>query len=338
MESMNAMLLYRTGIITKDSTPLELTRVPLPTPSAGELLIRIKACGVCHTELDEIEGRTPPSKFPIIPGHEVIGEVIKTGSGVTDFSIGDRVGVGWIYSSSGGPEENLSEEFKATGRDADGGYAEYMVVQAKYTVPVPEKLGDIQAAPLLCAGAVGYRALKLTGLANRQILGFMGFGGSAHLTIQIARLLYPGSRLYVFAREEGSRKFARSLGAHWAGSIEESPPDLCHAIIDTTPAWNPVIKALSCLRPGGRLVINAIRKEDCDRELLAGISYADHLWMEKEIKTVANVTADDIRSLLPLAVRAEIEPRTRTYPLKAANQALHDLKFTSVRGSLVLVP
>ncbi|HZD51522.1 MAG TPA: zinc-binding dehydrogenase, partial [Woeseiaceae bacterium] len=189
---------------------------------------------------------------------------------------------------------------------------------------------------LLCAGGIGYRALTLTGISNGDVLGLTGFGGSAHIVLQLVRRLYPDTDVYVFARTPETREFARQLGAAWSGSIEARPPKPPDAIIDTTPAWQPVLAALRCLRPGGRLVVNAIRKEDTDKPLMAGIDYAAHLWKEKELKTVANITARDLATFLGLAVRAGIHPQVRTWPLEEANAALRDLHSGRIRGAHVL--
>jgi len=333
---MRAMVLDRTMTLSQDSTPLRFTRMEKPAPSVREICIRVATCGVCHTELDEIEGRTPPPVFPIVPGHEVVGYVDASGPGVTRHQAGARVGVGWIHHSSGQDDENLSPGFSATGRDAMGGYAEFMTVHEDYAYPVPEIFSDAEAAPLLCAGAVGYRALKLAGLGDGQLLGLMGFGGSAHLVLQIVRHLFPRSGIFVFARSHSQREFARELGADWAGETAERAPRLLDAIIDTTPAWVPVLRALENLKPGGRLVINAIRKEDADREVMASIRYHDHLWMEKEVKTVANVTSRDLAEFLPLAAEVPLKPKVELYELEDANRALIDLKYGVVHGAKVL--
>jgi propanol-preferring alcohol dehydrogenase len=333
---MRAMVLRSTASLDVNPMPLELTRVEDPLPQSGEVLLEVIACGVCHTELDEIEGRTPPLVLPVIPGHEVIGRVVAQGEGCARFAVGDRVGVGWIHSSDGTATENISDEFRATGRDVNGGYAEFMTVPEDYAYPIPAEFDDVEAAPLMCAGAVGYRSLKLTGLENGQVLGLTGFGGSGHLVLQLAKHLYPESPVFVFARSERERAFAMELGADWSGDTEESPPEAPRAIIDTTPAWSPVIAALAVLRPGGRLVINAIRKEDSDRELLAAIRYEDHLWLEKEIKTVANVTRHDPAEFLPIAAAIPLRVATEIYPLEAANEALMDLRSGDVRGTKVL--
>jgi propanol-preferring alcohol dehydrogenase len=333
---MRAMILERTMTLTQDAAPLRSTRLPKPEPGAEEIRIRVSACGVCHTELDEIEGRTAPSVLPIVPGHEVVGYVDRAGAAATRYQRGERVGVGWIHHSSGEPDENLSPGFAATGRDAMGGYAEFMTVHENYAYPIPEVFSDAEAAPLLCAGAVGYRALKLTGIRDGQLLGLTGFGGSAHLVLQVVKHVFPRSSVFVFARSAEQQQFARKLGADWAGGTEDKPPQPLDAVIDTTPAWRPVLEALGNLKPGGRLVINAIRKENADREVMGGISYRDHLWMEKEIKTVANVTRRDLAEFLPLAAKVPLKPEVELYSLEQANKALIELKYGNVRGAKVL--
>lgn len=339
---MKAQLLHRCCAMALNATPLEFCERETPVPGSGELLLQVIACGVCHTELDEIEGRTPPPVFPVIPGHQVVARVAALGADVSRFQPGDRVGVAWIYSACGHCPfcrdglENLCPEFRGTGRDTDGGYAEYMVVDEGFAHPIPDALSDIHAAPLLCAGAIGYRSLRLTGLKNGRILGLTGFGGSGHLVLQMVRHRYPDSPVFVFARSVRQQELARELGAAWAGTSEQTPPELLDAVIDTTPAWKPVVDALGVLRPGGRLVINAIRKENRDREQLLGLEYSRHLWMEKEIKSVANVCRSDVREFLELAAEINIKPRVECYPLAEANRALYDLKTGDVRGAKVL--
>jgi propanol-preferring alcohol dehydrogenase len=333
---MKALILSKMTSLAENQRPLKLVSMDTPAPGVGQILIEVSVCGVCHTELDEIEGRTVPPSLPIVPGHEVIGRVAELGENALRFSKGDRVGVGWIFSSSGGADENLSPDFRATGRDVNGGYAEYMVVGEDYAYPIPAQFSDEEAAPLLCAGGVGYRSLKLAGISNGDGLGLTGFGGSGHLVLQMARHLYPESKVFVFARSAKEREFAMELGATWSGNTIDTPPERPHAIIDTTPAWQPVLSALENLRPGGRVVINAIRKEAGDRELMAGISYERHLWLEKEVKSVANVTRNDLQEFLPLAARIPLKPEVEVYPLEAANEALQDLRSGHVRGAKVL--
>ena len=339
---MKAMILERIWNLGENPTPLRLVDLPIPSPQDHEVLIKISACGVCHTELDEIEGRTPPSRFPIVLGHQVIGRIEQAGSEVTRFKIGDRVGIAWIYSTCGqcrfcrDGNENLCPEFKATGRDANGGYAEYTVVPEDFAHPIPPLFTDGEAAPLLCAGAVGYRSLRLTGMKDGQNLGLVGFGASAHLVLQMAKHKFPGSRILVFARSEAERIFARELGVFWAGGIDEDPPEKLACAIDTTPAWQPVVEALKNLDPGGRLVINAIRKEETDKEVLLRLDYARHLWLEKEIKSVANVARPDVQEFLDLAAKIPIRPEIQEYSLEDANQALLELKERKIRGAKVL--
>jgi propanol-preferring alcohol dehydrogenase len=339
---MKAMVLEQTGAVAPDRDSLVLRERPVPEPRDGEILVQVATCGVCHTELDEIEGRAAPPRLPVIPGHQVVGSVVACGSGATGIEIGQRVGVAWIYSSCGRcvhcveGNENLCHDFRATGRDADGGYAEYMVVPAGFAHAIPQAFSDAEAAPLLCAGAIGYRSLRLAGARNRMRLGLAGFGASAHLVLMMVRHRYPGTEIYVFARHEEERAFALQLGAVWAGDMAQAAPAKLHAIIDTTPAWWPVIKALENLESGGRLVINAIRKEDADKHQLLALDYPRHLWLEKEIKSVANVARGDVRDFLSLAAEIPLRPVTESYDLQDANRALLDLKMKRVRGAKVL--
>ena len=333
---MKAMVLPRIAALTNEKRPLQLVDLPVPEPGLGELLLRVLACGVCHTELDEIEGRTAPPQFPVVLGHEVVGRVERMGEQAQLFNHGDRVGVGWIHSSTGEADENLSEQFQATGRDVNGGYAEYMTVPERYAYPIPDLFTNEEAAPLLCAGAVGYRALKLCELQDGQRLGLTGFGGSAHLVLQTVKHLYPNTEVFVFARDPSQREFSMALGAAWAGETCQRAPQKLHAIIDTTPAWKPVVEGLANLRPGGRLVINAIRKEDADKDRLQELSYHEHLWNEREIKTVANVTRFDVCEFLPIAGQIPIRPEVTIYGLEDANRALVDLKQGGFRGAKVL--
>jgi propanol-preferring alcohol dehydrogenase len=330
------MVLNSTASMDEQQAPLQLVDLPRPVPGQGEILIEVSVCGVCHTEIDEIEGRTPPPELPVVPGHQAVGLVVESGPGCRRHAVGDRVGVGWIHSSDGSAIENISASFKATGRDVNGGYAEFMTVPEDYAYEIPAVFPDEDAAPLLCAGGVGYRALRLTGIEDGQVLGLTGFGGSGHLVLQLARHLYSSSPIHVYARSEKERDFAMELGADWSGDTDAVPPEPAQAIIDTTPAWKPVLAALERLRPGGRLVINAIRKESGDRDLMADISYADHLWQEKEIKTVANVTSRDIAEFLPIAASIPLRVNVQAYGLEDANQALLDLRSGNLRGSKVL--
>jgi propanol-preferring alcohol dehydrogenase len=339
---MRAMVISKIQSLEQNSDPLELVELPVPEPGPKELLVQVSACGVCHTELDEIEGRTPPPSLPVIPGHQVVGTIEACGPGIKNFRPGDRVGVGWIYSACGRcshcrlGNENLCSEFRATGRDVNGGYAEYMVVKEDFAFRIPHVFSDSEAAPLLCAGAIGYRSLRLAQLRDGEALGLTGFGASAHLVLQMARHLYPRTRIYVFARSERERAFALEMGAVWAGDTVQCPPRPMDRIIDTTPAWLPVLEALSNLAPGGRLIINAIRKEGGDKSVLQELDYVRHLWMEKEIKTVANVSRRDIREFLELAAQIPIRPEVQEFSLEEANVALRELRERKIRGAKVI--
>ena len=340
---MKAFVIDRIADVSEEKGPLRMTETDIPKPGDGEILLKVSVCGVCHTELDEIEGRTPPSVFPVIPGHQVVGKVAALGKRVHFPEVGSRVGVAWIYSACGRCElcrqgkENLCEEFKGTGRDANGGYAEYMIARADYVYLLPDCFSDTEAAPLLCAGAVGYRALKLLNVENGNPLGMTGFGASAHLVLKLAMFLYPDSPIHVFARNPEEREFALRLGAVWAGDTADRSPERLAGIIDTTPVWLPPLAALENLKPGGRLVINAITKESADREVLAKLDYGTHLWMEKEIKSVANVTRADVTEFLGIAEAMTLKPEVQVYPFADANRALTDIKMRRIRGAKVLL-
>jgi propanol-preferring alcohol dehydrogenase len=339
---MKAMVLKGITSLPENKLPLELADLPVPVPHEHEILVNVSACGVCHTELDEIEGRTPPSKFPIVPGHQVIGFVEKAGSGAGRFKIGDRVGIAWIHSACGNCKncrngmENLCEDFKATGRDVNGGYAEYTAVPEAFAYPIPAIFSDAEAAPLLCAGAIGFRSLRLAGIQDGENIGLTGFGASAHLVLKMVQHKYPRSKVFVFSRTGREQEFARELGAAWAGGTGEESPEKLHAVIDTTPAWKPLIEALRNLEKGGRLVVNAIRKEDGDKDSLLRLDYPRDLWEEKEIKSVANVTRQDVREFLQMAAEIPIKPEIQAYRLEEANKALLELKERKIRGAKVL--
>lgn len=339
---MQAMILTGVSRFAENPAPLVLAEMPEPAPGEGEILIAVSACGVCHTELDEIEGRTPPPAFPVILGHQVVGRVVALGPGARRFRTGDRAGVGWIHWACGtcdacrAGNENLCRRFRATGRDVNGGYAERITVPEAFAYDIPGIFADAEAAPLLCAGAIGYRSLCLAGLRDGQSLGLTGFGASAHLVLKMVRHRFPRIKVFVFARSERERAFALELGAVWAGATEETPPEELHAVIDTTPAWKPVVEALKHLTPGGRLVINAIRKEERDKAELLRLDYPTHLWLEKEIKSVANVTRHDISEFLALAAQIPLRPEVQEYLLTDANRALAELREGKIRGAKVL--
>lgn len=346
---MKSMLLREITSLESNPEPLVFTDIPEPNIGENEILIKVSRCGVCHTELDEIEGRTPPPQLPVVLGHQVVGTVLESNSLLSSLQeqapviqIGSRVGVAWIGSACGkcnyctSGMENLCPEFKATGRDIDGGYAEYMKIRADFVHPIPDSLTDSEAAPLLCAGAIGFRSLSLSNLQDGDSLGLMGFGGSNHLVLKLAKYKYPNSDIYVFTRNPEEREFALSLGATWAGAIDQNPPEGLDAVIDTTPVWGPDVEALKYLKPGGRLVINAIRKEEKDKDVLLKLDYPTQLWMEKEIKSVANVTREDVRQFLKIAADANIRPEYQEYGLQDATRALVEMKKGKIRGAKVL--
>jgi propanol-preferring alcohol dehydrogenase len=272
----------------------------------------------------------------------VIGVIEAAGARVRSARAGDRVGVAWIGGACGAcarcreGRENLCDGFCATGRDRNGGYAEYMTADAGFIHPIPDMFSDEEAAPLLCAGAIGFRALRLSGLLDGEALGLAGFGASGHLVLKMVRETHPSSEVYVFSRSPGEHRFARELGAVWTGGFDEQPPVRMRCIIDTTPAWAPVLRALEVLEPGGRLVINAIRKEDRDRDVLPRLEYGRHLWQEKQVTSVANITRQDVREFLELASRIGLRPDVQVYPLAAANAALQELAGRKIRGAKVL--
>jgi len=327
------MVLKKVSAIEKE--PLEMMDLPDPVPGPKEILVKVSACGVCHTELDEIEGRLQP-KVPIILGHEVVGRVERLGTGTAKFSLGDRVGIAWINSACGkchfcqDENENLCLEFKGTGCHANGGYAQYTVVSEEFAYLIPERFSDSEAAPLLCAGAIGYRDLKVSEIKRDQTLGLFGFGASAHIVIQVAK--YWGCEVFVFTRNEEHRSLARRLGASWAGGPEDEPPKKLNCAIDFTPVGETVPHALKVLEKGGRLVLAVIRK----RNSIPPLDYAEHLWDEKEIKSVANITRKDVQDFLHLAAEIPIIPEVQEFKLEEANKVLNLLKQGKIRGASVL--
>ena len=335
---MKAMLLDEVSSV--EEKPLRLMDFPRPIPAQGQILVKVYTCGVCHTELDEIEGRVAPSGFPMILGHEIVGRVEALGSGASKFQKGDRVGIAWINWACGNctfclkGEENLCSKAKWTGKDVYGGYAQYTVVSEDFAYPIPEEFSDVKAAPLLCAGVIGYRALRLSGMEDGMILGLYGFGASAHIVIQVAKYKYSNSRVFVFTRPEQKehRDLSKKLGADWIGATGDTPPEKLDCAIDFTPVGEPVRQALGNLQKGGRVVINAIRKVTPIPEL----DYTEHLWNEKEVKSVANVVRKDAQEFLPLAAEIPIVPETQEFGLKEANEALILLKEGRMHGAGVL--
>jgi len=335
------MQLQRVGSLERGDRPLAAVELDRPDPADGEVRLRVEACAVCHTELDQIEGRVE-TPVPRVLGHQAVGTVDAVGDGVDSARVGERAGVGWIASACGEcrwcerGEENLCPDFRATGRDCDGGYAEFMTIPAAFAVPVPDGLDAVHAAPLLCAGAIGFRSLRLAAIDNGQVLALTGFGASNHLVLALARARLPDSPVLVFARDPDQRAQALELGAAWAGGTHDDPPQAPDAIIDTTPVWETVLAALTRLAPGGRLVINAIAKEPGDRDRLAELDYPSQLWKEKEIKSVANVTRADIRGVLDAAAEHDLRPHVTELPLADANEALERIRFGGFRGAFVL--
>jgi len=322
-------------ISTIEERPLRLEDLPDPNPGPGEILVKVSVCGICHTELDEIEGRLLPN-LPIVLGHQVVGRIVGLGQGSERFKPGDRVGIAWIHSACGKCNfckeglENLCPEFKGTGCDAHGGYAPYTVVGERFAYFIPDRFSDAQAAPLLCAGAIGYRNLMLSGIKKGQTLGLFGFGASAHLVIQMA--IYWGCEVFVFTRSEAHQALARKLGASWTGGPEDHPPKKIHCAIDFTPVGETVPNALRALEKGGKLILAVIRK----RNLIPPLDYSQHLWDEKEIKSVANLTRKDAEGFLSLAAEIPILPEVQEFRLEEANEALLLLKQGKIQGSGVL--
>ena len=338
---MKAMVLRKAAPI--EGKPLVLEDLPIPQPGPKQIRVKISTCGICHTELDEIEGRLQP-RLPIILGHEIIGRVESLGPEAAKFKLGDRVGIGWINSTCGKcnfcrqENENLCTEFHGTGCHANGGYSEYTVVSEDFAYLIPDRFSDSEAAPLLCAGAIGYRALKLSKLQDGQTLGLFGFGASAHIVIQIAKHKYSNCKVFVFTRpqQKEHQNLANKLGADWVGATGDTPPEKLACAIDFTPAWKPIVEALRVLEKGGRLVINAIRKEEKDKKTLLKLDYPTHLWLEKEIKSVANITKRDAEDFLPLAAEIPIIPEVQEFKLEEANEALILLKQGKIQGAGVL--
>ena len=333
---MKAVVLNKTSPI--EEKPLELTDLPRPTVADDQILVKVLVCGACHTDLDEVEGRLKPTKLPIVLGHQIVGRVADKGKAVTKFKTGDRVGITWLYSACGEcnfcqrGNENLCGEAEWTGKDVDGGYAEYMVISEDFAYPLPKRFSDSEAAPLLCAGVIGYRTLRLAEITDGQIIGLFGFGACAHIVIQIIKYKFPNSPVFVFTKTAEHAKLAESLGAAWTGRSGDQPPAKLNKAMDFTPVGECVRDALAVLDRGGRLVINAIRKETP----VPPLDYARYLWLEREIKSVANVTRADAEEFLPLAAQIPIVPTIEEFPLAQANEVLIKLKHSKLRAAAVL--
>jgi len=327
-----AWRVHRPGPVTGE--PLRLGREPVPTPADGELLLWVRACGVCRTDLHVTEGDLPVHRPGVVPGHEVVGEVV---GAAPEFAVGDTVGVAWLRGTCGRCRycargaENLCPDSTYTGWDADGGYAEYVTVPAGYAHPLPPGYSDVELAPLLCAGIIGYRALRRTGLPRGGRLGVYGFGASAHLATQVA--LAEGATVHVLTRSEPARRLALELGATSAGGAADAPPEPLDAAILFAPVGSLVPPALEALDRGGVLAIAGIHLTDV--ELL---NYQRHLFYEKEIRSVTANTRADAREFLAFAERHRLSVRTTPYPLDAAPEALRDLAADRVNGAAVLVP
>ncbi len=333
---MRAMVLNKISPI--EEKPLEAADLPIPTPGDNQILVKTLVCGACHTDLDEIEGRLKPTKLPIVPGHQIVGVVADKGKAVTRFKMGDRVGITWLYSACGKcnfcqtGSENLCGQTEWTGKDVNGGYAEYVVICEDFAYALSERFSDAEAAPLLCAGVIGYRTLRLAEITDGQTVGLFGFGASAHIVIQIIKYKYPNSPVFVFTKTAEHAKLAESLGAVWTGRSGDRPPEKLNKAMDFTPVGECVRDALSVLDKGGRLVINAIRKETAVPKL----DYAKYLWLEREIKSVANVTRRDAEEFLPLAAQIPIVPTIEEFPLAQANDVLLSIKHSKLRAAGVL--
>jgi alcohol dehydrogenase, propanol-preferring len=327
---MRAMVLYQT------KTPLKESPLPDPEPFGGEVLVRIEACAVCRTDLHVIDGELPNPKLPIIPGHEIVGRVISRGEGAERFAIGARVGIPWLARTCGvcdyckAGKENLCDQPLFTGYTRDGGYAELTTADERYCVPIPETHSDTEAAPLLCAGLIGFRSLVKTGGARH--VGIYGFGAAAHLVAQVA--VYQGRKVYAFTRagDNEGQEFARSLGATWAGSSEELPPAELEAAIIFAPVGSLVPQALRAVRKGGTVVCGGIHMSDIPQ-----FPY-ELLWGERQICSVANLTRKDAEEFMAIAPKVPVRTHTEIFPLANANEALHRLRTGQLRGAAVLVP
>ncbi len=329
---MRAWRLYAHALI--ENEPMRLEDVPTPEPGPGQVRLKIRVCGVCHTDLHTVEGDIHPPHLPITVGHQVVGIVDELGEGVTNLKIGDRVGVPWFYDACGQceycqhGEENLCPNARFTGFHVDGGYAEYMLAEARYALPIPEKMDDLHAAPLLCAGIIGYRALKKADLQPGERLGLFGFGASAHIAIQVAR--YWGCEVYVFTRSPNHQDHARELGAAWVGRPDEKAPKPLDRAVIFAPAGKVVHAALANLRRGGTVAINAIHMSP-----IPEMPYPLIYW-ERTLRSVANATYQDGVEFLKLAAEIPVQTTVQEYPLEAAQKALQDLKASRINGEAVL--
>jgi len=330
---MKAMQLKNFGFIEEE--PLELVDISTPEPGKGEILIRVNICGVCHTDLHTVEGELPEVKLPVIPGHQIVGTVEKSGEGAARFIKGDRVGVAWLYSTCGkcrycrNDKENLCENARFTGYSADGGYAEYMVIPEKFAYRIPEIFSDEEAAPLLCAGIIGYRALRLSQIKPGQRLGLYGFGASAHVAIQVA--VHWGCEVYVFSRSKDHRAHAEKLGAVWTGTSKEKPPEKLDSSINFTPAGDTVLDGLRHLDKGGIHTLAGIYMSPVPE-----MDYTEYLYHERTLRSVANATRRDGEELLKIAGEIPLRTTTQAFPLEDANKVLKLVKNSKIDGAAIL--
>lgn len=317
-----------------EEMPLADTDLPLPKPGPGQVRLKVRACGVCHTDLHLVEGEINLPKLPVVPGHQIVGQVDSVGESVADMVLGERLGVPWLYSTCGVCDycqrglENLCDRARFTGQHVDGGFAEYMVVPASFAYRIPAGFADDQAAPLLCAGIIGYRSLRLSDIRPGGRLGLYGFGASAHVTLQIAR--HMGCEVYVFTRSKDHQRHALELGAAWVGQAQDTPPLELDSAITFAPAGWLVPEALRVLRKGGTLALNAIHMSP-----IPELPY-DLLYGERTVRSVANSTRKDAAELLRLAAEIPIHTDVELYSLSEANVVLQRLKHSEIRGAAVL--
>ena len=325
----------RAMILDQPRQPLVLREVPIPTAGSGQVLVKVSACAVCRTDLHVVDGELLEPKLPLIPGHEIVGHIEALGEGVVQFQVGERVGIPWLGWTCGecdfcrSGRENLCDRARFTGYTIDGGYAEFTVADARFCFPLPEAFSDAAGAPLLCAGLIGFRSLRMAGDAVR--LGLYGFGAAAHIVAQVAR--HQGREVFAFTRpgDAAAQDFARSLGARWAGGSDETPPDLLDAAIIFAPIGGLVPTALRALRKGGTVVCGGIHMSD-----IPSFPYRD-LWEERRICSVANLTRQDAREFLALAPKVPVQTTTEPFPLERANEALDHLRTGQLTGAAVLM-
>jgi propanol-preferring alcohol dehydrogenase len=331
---MNAMVLSHPAPI--ETAPLEMHDLPVPEPAAGEIRVRVEACGICRTDLHVVEGELPPQVEGIVPGHQVVGIVDRCGTAATRFTTGDRVGIAWLRSTCGScrycraGNENLCPQARFTGYHANGGYAEYAVVREDFAYALPQALGAAEATPLLCAGIIGYRALRRAEMRPGCRLGLYGFGSSAHIAIQVARHL--GCTVYVMTRDEQHQALARTLGAAWAGGATAVPPEKLDSAVLFAPVGELVLPALEALEHGGTLALAGIYLSD-----IPVLNYERHLFHEKTLRSVTANTRADGEELLRIAAEIPIRPQTVSFQLHEANRALQQLKDDGIQGSGVLL-